>query len=298
MNVTFLSSKGYSDPHANNGDCILIDSGDELIIFDCGCEEHAKRVLDYMKKHHYSKAKLILSHNDSDHFNGIPYLLEQNAISDIYTLLLLKYKTDLLNRINDNRLSKQTIAERIEEIFDNIYALSGQAILHDIFVETDVCTGVTIVGPDKDYALDAVAKRIDNRESDTIDKETVVNAVSVQVKIDFDNKKHLFLCGDSSYEAIKENLQKNTYSFVQLPHHGKLEQADMIFKQLGSFGITYYVSDNTGDSNGGSANLPSKGYAIKNTLAGDQTCKGNSISPIGCYDQERNYAIFIGNFKV
>ena len=76
MTVKFLSSKGYTDPGANNGDCILIDTGSELVIFDCGCEEHADRVLDYMKKRGYSKAKLVLSHNDGDHFDGIPYLMK------------------------------------------------------------------------------------------------------------------------------------------------------------------------------------------------------------------------------
>lgn len=48
MKVTFYSSKGYSDPTKNNGDCILIDNGAELVIYDCGCEEHAKRVCEYM----------------------------------------------------------------------------------------------------------------------------------------------------------------------------------------------------------------------------------------------------------
>ena len=67
MEITFLSSQNYSDVTANNGDCILIDTGSELVIFDCGCEEHAERVIKYMRTKKYSRAKLVLSHNDSDH---------------------------------------------------------------------------------------------------------------------------------------------------------------------------------------------------------------------------------------
>ena len=37
----------------------------------------------------------------------------------------------------------------------------------------------------KEYSLNAVAKRIDSRESDLIDKETIVNAVSTQLSVDF-----------------------------------------------------------------------------------------------------------------
>lgn len=274
MEVRFLSSKNYADPTANNGDCILINTGVELIIFDCGCEEHAERVIDYMKEHNYSKAKLILSHNDADHFDGIPRLVEEKLISDVYTLLLLKYKEELLRKIKDKRITKDSLARRIEEIFDNIYSLSGKVALKDIFTDTNVCTGVSIVGPDKEYALEAVAKRIDNRQGDTIDKETIVNAVSTQAKV-IVGTQNMLLCGDSSYEAIKDKL--SGYSLIQLPHHGKKEQADQIFDQKGSAGITYYVSDNTGNSNGGSDDLPQKGYNILNTKKGDQLCTGYSV---------------------
>lgn len=277
MKVIFLSSQGYKDSGENKGDCILIDTNSELVIYDCGCEEHANRVIDYMDKHHYSKAKLVLSHNDADHFDGIPYLIEAGKISDVYTLLLLKYKDDLLEKINDKRITRDSLTRRISEIFANIYSLSGKVVLKDIFSDTFICNGISIIGPDKEYALDAVAKRIDNRQGDTIDKETIVNAVSTQVKVVV-GTKNLLLCGDSSYEAIKNKL--SGFSLIQLPHHGKKEQADRIFEQKGSAGITYYVSDNTGNSNGGSDDLPVRGYNIKNTLKGDQECSSNSVGLI------------------
>lgn len=277
MKVIFLSSQGYKDSGENKGDCILIDTNSELVIYDCGCEEHANRVIDYMDKHHYSKAKLVLSHNDADHFDGIPYLIEAGKISDVYTFLLLKYKDDLLEKINDKRITRDSLTRRISEIFANIYSLSGKVVLKDIFSDTFICNGISIIGPDKEYALDAVAKRIDNRQGDTIDKETIVNAVSTQVKV-IVGTKNLLLCGDSSYEAIKNKL--SGFSLIQLPHHGKKEQADRIFEQKGSVGITYYVSDNTGNSNGGSDDLPVQGYNIKNTLKGDQECSSNSVGLI------------------
>ena len=272
MKVIFLSSQGYKDSGENKGDCILIDTNSELVIYDCGCEEHANRVIDYMDKHHYSKAKLVLSHNDADHFDGIPYLIEAGKISDVYTLLLLKYKDDLLEKINDKRITRDSLTRRISEIFANIYSLSGKVVLKDIFSDTFICNGISIIGPDKEYALDAVAKRIDNRQGDTIDKETIVNAVSTQVKV-IVGTKNLLLCG-----AIKNKL--SGFSLIQLPHHGKKEQADRIFEQKGSVGITYYVSDNTGNSNGGSDDLPVQGYNIKNTLKGDQECSSNSVGLI------------------
>lgn len=278
MTVKFLSAKNYNDPSQNNGDCILVDNGSELVIYDCGCEEHAKRVIEYMKDKGYSEAKLVLSHNDADHFDGIPYLIEEGLISEIYTLLLLKYKDELLDRIQDKRRNRDSIADSIAEIYCNIYSLSGKVTLKDIFVDKSVANGVAILGPDKDYALDAVAKRIDSREGDTVDKETIVNAVSTQLSINFGGNKRLLLTGDSSFAAIQDCIK--THTAIQLPHHGKLHQAEEIFKVKDNKTI-YYVSDNTGDSNGGSAALRQahpRGHAISYTLNGDLVCNSSSFN--------------------
>lgn len=271
MKTIFLSSKDYPDSEANYGDCILIDSGSDLVIYDCGSEEHADRVLDYMSKHNYKEAKLVLSHNDSDHFAGVQKLIDANAITDVYTLLLLKYKEELLDKINDGRISNDSLTKRITEIFENIYSLSGQVHLHDMFSDTIINDSVSIVGPDLNYALDAIAKRIDSRQGDTIDNETIVNAISCQVSVKISANK-LLLCGDSNYEAIKDKLSE--FYNIQLPHHGKYEHAKKILETKGYFKTIYYVSDNTGSSNGGSDELMqnSRGYAIYNTINGDQIC--------------------------
>lgn len=286
MKTIFLSAKNYADPHKNNGDCILVDTGRELVIFDCGCEEHAQRVIRYMKQRGYAKAKLVLSHNDADHFDGIPYLLDQGVLLEVYTLLLLKYKDELLERIDDNRRTRESVARCIEEIYANIYSLGGKVALKDIFTDTQVSPGVTIPGPDKEYSLNAVAKAIDSRESDRIDQETIVNAVSTQLSVEYSFNKRLLLTGDSSFAAIEEEVKK--HNLIQLPHHGKLKQAEDIFAIKG-VDTVYYVSDNTGDSNGGSDDLRRKyprGRAIHYTNDGDQTCTDASAmvtTPIRSY---------------
>lgn len=286
MKVIFLSAQSYEDPSKNNGDCIIVDTGSELVIYDCGCEEHATRVIEYMDDNGYSEAKLVLSHNDSDHFDGIPYLIEQGVVSEVYTLLLLKYKDELLDKINDKRRTRDSIAKSIEDIYSNIYSLSGKVALKDIFTDKEVVNGVSILGPGKEYSLDAVAKRIDSRESDDIDKETIVNAVSTQVSVDFGSNKKLLLTGDSSFEAIKDVVK--SHSAIQLPHHGKLEQAEDIFAEKDNNTI-YFVSDNTGNSNGGSDKLRKahpRGHAIYNTISGDQPCNAalfKVTSPIRSY---------------
>lgn len=267
MKLELLSAKTYLPQGPNYGDCILIDTDTELVVFDCGCEKHAKRVETYMAAHHRQSAVVVLSHNDADHFDGIPYLAEKGLVSAVYTHLFLKYKDELLDLVQSPNLKRETVGKRIEEIYDNVKSLGGQVVLKDAFEFCEVAPGIKIVGPTKDYALEAVAKRIDGRESDNIDAETIVNAISVQVSVDFNGSSAL-LCGDCAFEAVEGILAD--YTVLQLPHHGKSETAEKFFAaKAGENGTVYLVSDNTGDSNGGSSKLDARGHNVKNTKNGD-----------------------------
>lgn len=284
MNAVFLSSQNYPNASScNYGDCVLIDTGSELVIYDCGSEEHAKRVLEYMRTNNYSRVKVVLSHNDNDHFAGIQTLIDNGKVSDIYTLLLYKHWDEILELLDDDRVTKTSLIHRISDEFDNISSLSQKAKLHDTIDESEICNGVYIVGPKRDYVLNAVAKLLDHAESNNIDNDTIANAVSCHVKICFRNK-FLLLCGDSNYEAVKDIIK--TFSAIQLPHHGKYDHASKIISDVDALRTSFYVSDNTGDSNGGSDELMKQyncGYRIFNTIKSDQICNDEiiNVNPIG-----------------
>ena len=257
--IIVLSSKEYDNSETTNyGDCILINTGTELIIYDCGHEAHANVAIYYMNQNGFDNAKLILSHNDSDHFDGILKLLNEDKLSVIRTTLLLKYKDKILEKIDDKRKTRDSVAEQILVLYNNIAKLTG-APLEDIYEHPeDLCSEVSIVGPDFDYMIETVAKRLDGREGDTMDGETAVNATSIQVSVKL-GIHSLLLCGDCSFPAI-EDIVRN-YDAVQLPHHGKNKQAEKIFeKKSDQIYSVYIVSDNTGNTNGGSDNLIATGH--------------------------------------
>lgn len=275
--IYVLSSRECNDEHANNGDCFIIDNGKELVICDCGCEDFAKYVEEYMKKHGYEKVKVVLSHNDSDHFDGIPKLIKDGKISEITTVLLLKYVEELLDIIDDGRKNREKLKEQIKERYNNIAELSGNN-LKDAFEHTKIAEGIKIVGPGKEYILNAAAKGLDTTEGDKIDGETVVNATSLHLSIEIGNKKVL-LTGDSTKESVdKERLED--FKVIQLPHHGKAETGEAIMEELkDEKDEVYIVSDNTGDHLGGSDDLKTKGYDVRNTKnKGKITIDQNTIT--------------------
>ncbi len=278
MRLKALSSKGYENNDKNCGDCIIIDTGQKVVIYDCGCEEHAQEVIKYLNNNNYEKADVILSHNDADHFDGLKILIDNEKVSTITTILLLKHIDDILDEIDDKRRTRESIKRQISEYFDNIYSLSGNNLNDSLDESFSLDPCLNFVGPNYDYLLEAVAKALDNSESDNIDMETIVNAISVQAELIIGNHKVL-LTGDASYTAIEDKIRE--YDAIQLPHHGKYEHASKIFeKNEGREDVIYIVSDNTGNSNGGSDELMKAciGIKIKNTKNGEVNIDSNSFN--------------------
>ena len=107
MKILILSSQQCEDKNVNNGDCFIIDNGQELVLYDCGNEYYAQFVIEYMEDNGYDTVKVVLSHNDDDHFKGIPKLVKEGKVSEITTVLLLKYVDEILDIIDDGRKSRE-----------------------------------------------------------------------------------------------------------------------------------------------------------------------------------------------
>ena len=278
--VKIFSSKSYDDTTKNHGDCIVFIDGKTAIIYDCGSEDHAKRAIKLLDDNNIQKAIVVLSHNDDDHFKGIQHLIDEGRVEKLFTILLLKYKKELLDEIDDDRRNPKSIGEAITKLYDNIASLSKKVALRDVYDDVaEFPTQMKRIGPEFDYMIKAAAKGLDSREGDTIDSETITNAASVQIQLSFDSKK-ILLTGDCAPAAIPETVKLSGYDFIQLPHHGKPSLAEEIFKRADKNNdITYIVSDNTGSSNGGSDNLNTKGHKVKNTKNGDITLSPESAKP-------------------
>ena len=263
MKVLILSSQECEDIDARNGDCIVIDNGKEIVIYDCGSEDYAYWVIEYMERNGYSSAKVVLSHNDDDHFLGIPVLIKERKVSEITTVLLLKYADEVLDLIDDKRRRKEKLKEQIKNEYDNINNLSGNN-LKDAFDYINITDGVKLCGPGKDYILKAAAKGLDTTEGDIIDGVTIKNATSIHLEVDFGTCK-LLLTGDSSFESVQtENLEE--FKVIQLPHHGNAEVGMKILEETkNEIEKIYIISDNTGNSNGGSDNLNANSFDVRNT---------------------------------
>lgn len=256
MSLYVLSSKYYEDNTKDYGDCIVVINNGSALIYDCGSEAHAKEVIKLLNKNNIAKADCILSHNDDDHYDGFSYLIDNDKVNKFFTVDVKKHKEAVLKELNDGRRNKNSVGNRIDEIYDNIKELSSKINIYDIYSNSLLLPSfVKFIGPTKNYFVQTAAKGINDGESDNFDKTSFTNASSIQVEIDLSGTKVL-LTGDCAINAIPSNVYLGKYDYIQIPHHGNEEAADDLIERVGKNNdIAYLISDNKGNANGGSDNL-------------------------------------------
>lgn len=263
MKLRALSSYD-NDLDTRFGDCLLIYDSSHLIVYDCGHDRHAEEVGAFLYTHpQISQVFLVLSHNDSDHTDGVIKLLtllsDRGYTVTLYTSLYLKSAHKVLEILDDNRRTPSSVRRHILELFDNIAEIVAKAqdLGHTVSNATkgqQFCT-CEVVGPTEDEFCEVVAKAIEDGDVSHIDGETVMNAASIQLKAVLDENLNILLCGDATPEYL-HNL--NSFKIIQLPHHGKLDSAVAIFDDLyDPYSKEFLISDNTGSASnsGGSEKL-------------------------------------------
>lgn len=246
------------------GDCILLYDSTSLVIYDCGHIQHADEVEKFLHKNTLiSHVYIVVSHNDSDHTDGVNHLMEylhNNRYNvTVYSSLYLKSARKVLDLLDDERRTLPATKQHILETFDNIKDIVEKAQTYGFIIEnatigTKVLSG-SIVGPTEDEFAAVVVQAIEDDKVTKIDGETVMNAASVQLKFKLDNAETVLLCGDASPTYLH---YLDNYDLIQLPHHGKLDNAIAIFDALkDSYSKNYLISDNTGSgaTSGGSDKL-------------------------------------------
>lgn len=121
-----------NDMDTRFGDCILLYNSTELTVYDCGHERHAEEIKLFLEKNRLINCvNIVISHNDSDHTNGVAnlmeYLYEKGYSVTLYTSLYLKNTKEIMDILDDGRRTPKATREHILEIFNNICELVQKA---------------------------------------------------------------------------------------------------------------------------------------------------------------------------
>lgn len=82
-----------ADMDTRFGDCILIYDTNTLVIFDCGHTRHAEEVETFLSDNSSIRSiYIVVSHNDSDHTDGVCTLLDWLSIQGRYTVAVYTHQ--------------------------------------------------------------------------------------------------------------------------------------------------------------------------------------------------------------
>lgn len=169
-------------------DCIVIESGDQVIMIDTAEEENIPEIFAFLDRNKISQIDcLILSHFDKDHIGGAKKLIEQYSVLQVIESSFSSTRSEYI-AYHQEMKEKGLVPMVLEE---------------DFTLSFGECNFSVTVPQKKSYP----------RKED--------NNASLIVEMTHQNN-HLLFCGDAQEERLQEWIDSNDseYSFIKMPHHG------------------------------------------------------------------------------
>lgn len=261
---------GFNEP-AKDADAICFrfynDSLKRYIIgvYDGGTQKYGEYLKKHMLKYYFQDPEnltidfVICSHSDLDHASGLTEILNNFTVMNLVMNRPWKYIDDLFPRVDDGRITKKSLEERLRKAYPYIDKLEKLAIekgipIFDGFQGTKIYSQIEILSPSKEFYLDllvesektpltelvtksfleraitAIKNVIESWTNELLREDvstTAENETSIILIGDMIDEKFL-LTGDSGVRGLKKAIlyakdnvcDLTTVKVYQIPHHG------------------------------------------------------------------------------
>lgn len=181
--IDFIGVK--SDKAAQDADaiCIRWKSGTDLYdnpqyrigVIDGGFEVHGDAMTDHMNLYYFDDKYavkspsekvidfMVVTHADQDHTIGLKKVLENFSVQKIYMNRPWLYIDDLYNKVNDGRITKDSLKKRLRDKYKTIADIEDiseeQGIpIYEAFQGTRIENNLLILSPSKKFYLQLIVE--------------------------------------------------------------------------------------------------------------------------------------------
>ena len=241
---------GVGDEVKKDADAITIrwkdDNGDyKIAVYDGGLQAHGEKMVEHLNEYYFSDSEdkiidcVICSHSDLDHVSGLKRILEEFEVKKLYMNRPWLYIDDVWDSVNDGRITKESLCERLKKQYKYISEL--EEIAEEKNIELMIESNKTpleksnvsesavrkIVNGLVQYVKNLIESWQDEKLREDVET-TSENEMSVVVLGKMDEENFL-LTGDAGIRALdsaivyaeeKDEAIKDTVKFLQIPHHG------------------------------------------------------------------------------
>jgi len=257
---------------AKNADAICFRFYDDsekkyyIGVFDGGTSDYGEALKEHLNKYYFAGELeptidfVICSHSDLDHASGLSVILENFKVNNLIMNRPWLYVDELFDKVDDGRITKQSLEKRLREKYpyiDNLekIANSKDIKIYEAFAGTTIYKRLTILSPTRDfyfnllvesdktplaensvrrslfgYVVDAIKSAIETWTDELIREDvstSAENEMCVVIHGQMDEESFL-LTGDAGIRALKEAIGFSKANGIilsdiklhQIPHHG------------------------------------------------------------------------------
>lgn len=249
----------YTDSYGN--------TGYKVGVVDGGFDAHGEAMTQHLNRYYFEDsidAKaiadkvvdfMVVTHADQDHTIGLKRILENFTVKIIYMNRPWLYIDELFLKVNDGRITKESLRKRLREKYKTIVEIEEIATskgikIHEAFQGQVIENSLRVLSPSRDFYLELLAESdktpimenlqysqpVKNFEPETWTDELLredvetssENEMSVVIRGIIDGSGFI-LTGDAGIRALTKSMDYmdmigenilSEVSFYQIPHHG------------------------------------------------------------------------------
>ena len=144
-------------------------------VVDGGFEVHGDAMVKHMNQYYFDDANgekkadekiidfMVITHPDQDHVNGLKKVLDSFNVQKIYMNRPWLYIDDLYDKVNDGRITKNSLKQRLREKYKTIADIEDiaedQSIpIYEAFEGTNIESKLLILSPSREFYLDLLVE--------------------------------------------------------------------------------------------------------------------------------------------
>ena len=216
-------------------------------VIDGGFNAHGEAMVEHMNMYYFDDADeekslsdkiidfIVVTHPDQDHTNGIINIIENFNVKKIYMNRPWLYIDDLFDKVNDGRITKESLKKRFKEKYKTIADIEDLAMklnipIYESFQGTTIEDKLLILSPSKEFSLQLLVESEKTPLTEEVSLKNIYEKYSCIVK-----EKILSLFESWYGEMLRENITTSAENETSVVIRGIVD--DSGFLLTGDAGI-------------------------------------------------------------
>lgn len=211
----------------------------KIVIYDGGLQTHGEKLEQHLNQYYFDKNSkkiidsVVCSHSDLDHVSGLKNVLEKFEVKALYMNRPWLYVDDIWDKVDDGRITKDSLVERLKKSYKYICDLEEIAQEKDIpiyeaFQGTVIEEKLTILSPSKQFYLDLLC---DSTKTPLDSNQAGNDSFGKFFKRAFQYVKSLIESWDN--EKLRENISTTAENEMSVVIYGDIDDKFLLTGDAG-----------------------------------------------------------------